>query len=144
MIKFRVYDDTDVYEFDNYSAAQVFITENNMPESAIKEITETIVVDHALNIRNNILGPAIAYGKDLAENFASENVMMGITATGKTKLIADTLRNVTYYLQSGSLYEAIREAESLVLTPSMAPFLTPARVKLLTNKMRAYIGLPQL
>jgi hypothetical protein len=66
--------------------------------------------------------------ENLANDFSTENILMGITVAGKTKLIADTLRDVSYYGTSGSLYEVLTSIDSIVLTEAMAPFLTTERV----------------
>lgn len=63
----------------------------------------------------------------LATDFSTENVLLGITQAGKTKLIADTLRDTFYYGQTGSLYECLAALDAIVLTPEMSPFLTEER-----------------
>lgn len=67
---------------------------------------------------------AIVGAETLIIKYATENVMGGITQYGKTKLIADALKEVMYYAQTGSLYEAISALDAIVITESMAPFFT--------------------
>jgi len=98
---------------------------------------------NADSIKRTVQG-AIQFGQNLIIQFASENVLMGITQAGKTKLIADTLKDVSYYLNSGSLYEADNAASLVQITEEMSPFLTPARITTFRNKIRAYLGLPLL
>ena len=72
--------------------------------------------------------------------FASENVIMGITASGKTGLIASTLQEVMYYGTSGSLWEALNALNDVVVTEEMAPFLTVARINWMKNQLQAAIA----
>jgi len=75
--------------------------------------------------------------------FAAENVIMGITNSGKTGLIAQTLQQVMYFGTSGSLWEALNALNQVVVTEEMAPFLTTARVNWMKNQLQAAIaGLP--
>lgn len=87
--------------------------------------------NRALAIVNN----AINAWKNLVLTFAAENVAMGITASGKTKLIADTLAQVAVYGSSGSLYEAYFALEQIKVTVDMAPFLTDARLTWMKNEL---------
>ena len=73
-------------------------------------------VKKAINSVNNVMS-----------EFCAENILMGITQAGKTKLIADTLRDVFYYAQTGSLYEAKNALNAIVITEEMSPFLTENR-----------------
>lgn len=59
--------------------------------------------------------------------FCAENIIMGITQAGKTKLIADALRDVFYYSQTGSLYEAKNALNAITIVEEMSPFLTENR-----------------
>lgn len=71
----------------------------------------------------------------LINNFAGENVVAQITAAGKTKLISDAVRDVIYYGNQGSLFEAYVACEKVILTPEMAPFLTEDRKKEFKNSL---------
>lgn len=71
----------------------------------------------------------------LLDEFAGENLIAQITAVGKTKLIADAVRDVVYYGSNGSLWEAYVATEKAVITPEMAPFLTEARKQEFKNKI---------
>ena len=76
----------------------------------------------------------------LAIAFSAENLAMGITNSGKTKLIADALRDVLYYGTTGSLWECYNSLEQVVVTPEMAPFLTQARLNWLKNQLQQAIA----
>ena len=74
---------------------------------------------------------AIKFGQELIINFASENVIMGITQANKTKDVADFLSNLMRYAQSGSLYEVINEIDRLKfegLPVDLEPFITESRL----------------
>lgn len=76
----------------------------------------------------------------LSGQFAAENVLMGITQLGKTKLIADILAGVLRYGQSGSLYEVLNEIDRIVVTAEMAPFITAARLSEMKIKIQGIIA----
>jgi hypothetical protein len=72
-------------------------------------------------------------------SYAAQNVLAGITAAGKTALIADTLSTVMQYGQSGSLTAAITALEAVTLTDEMSPFLTSAIVTSLVAQATAVL-----
>jgi len=92
----------------------------------------------------DIVNKAKVFAEGVIITAAAENIRLGITQAGKTKLIADTLKDLVYYLQSGSLYEAMTAIDAVVVTPEMAPFITAERLLIFKNKIRAYLGLPPL
>lgn len=104
----------------------------------------TIPAPNPLNTYIAIVSKAKEFANEIMNIAAAENILMGITQVGKTKLIADTLRDVTYYLQSGSLYEAMTSIDAVVITAEMAPFITSSRLLEFKNKIRVYLGLPPL
>lgn len=71
----------------------------------------------------------------LINEFAGENLIAQITAAGKTKLIADAVKDVLYYGNSGSLWEAYVAVERIVITPEMYPFLTGSRKNEFKNRL---------
>lgn len=71
----------------------------------------------------------------LINDLAGENLIAQITAAGKTKLIADAVKDVIYYGSQGSLWEAYVATEKIEITPEMAPFLTEARRQEFKNKL---------
>lgn len=71
----------------------------------------------------------------LIAEFGGENVIGQITAAGKTKLIADTMKDVMYYGSTGSLWECYKAVESIKITPEMAPYLTETRKQLFKNRL---------
>lgn len=77
---------------------------------------------------------------DFMDEYSGGCIVLGITAKKKTKLIADTLKDVTYYGNSGSLWEAYNALEKIDITPEMAPFLTDEVKQFLKNKIVAFIS----
>jgi hypothetical protein len=92
----------------------------------------------------DIVNKAKVFAESVIITAAAENIRLGITQAGKTKLVADTLKDLVYYLQSGSLYEAMAAIDAVVVTPEMSPFITAERLLIFKNKIRAYLGLPPL
>lgn len=78
---------------------------------------------------------AIKNAQALIQTFSSENIIMGITQAGKTKLIADMFKDVFYYSQTGSLYECLLSLNQLTPTEETAPFFTQQRKTELLNKL---------
>lgn len=66
---------------------------------------------------------------------AAENIALGITQSGKTKLIADALFPVMVYGSSGSLWEAYNELNKVKITPDMAPYITHDRLEWMKNQL---------
>lgn len=71
----------------------------------------------------------------LINEFAGENLIAQITAAGKTKFIADAVKDVIYYGSSGSLWEAYVATEKVVITPEMAPFMDGSRKAEFKNRL---------
>jgi hypothetical protein len=84
-----------------------------------------------LQIANN----ALTQWKNLIIVIAAENIAMGITASGKTKLIADTLAPIMFYGNAGSLWEAYNALNEIKITPEMAPYITQTRIEWMRNQL---------
>jgi hypothetical protein len=82
-----------------------------------------------------IVENAIAGWHNLVVTVAAENIALGITQRGKTKLIADTLMPIMVYGQSGSLWQAYEALNSIHVTPEMAPFITKERIEWIRNEI---------
>jgi hypothetical protein len=72
--------------------------------------------------------------------FIAENIALGITQLGKSKLVADTFEKVLIYGQAGSLWEALKAIDAIVILPEMAPFVTQARVNWFKNQLQQAIA----
>lgn len=82
-----------------------------------------------------ICNNALNAWKNLVITVAAENIAMGITASGKTKLIADTLAPIAVYGNAGSLWEAYNALNDIKVTPEMAPYITEARIEWMRNQL---------
>lgn len=71
----------------------------------------------------------------MVQQFAAENIVMGITQAGKTGLIGGALNQVNVYGSTGSLWQAYEALNHVVITPEMAPFLTDDRIQWMRNQM---------
>jgi len=66
--------------------------------------------------------------------FAAENLAMGITSA-QAAAVGAALNQVMVYGSEGSLILAYNALSKVVVTPDMAPFLTPDRIQWMRNKM---------
>lgn len=87
--------------------------------------------NRCLQIANNARNAWI----NLVMEVAAENIAMGITAQGKTKMIADTLMPVMMYGNTGSLWEAYNALNEIVITQDMYPYITEARREWMKNQL---------
>lgn len=85
---------------------------------------------------------AIEFGRRMIEDFATENVMMGITADNKTEEVLDIATPMMNALQSGSLTVAIKRAKAIPEQDYDVKYITAARLLSYVNKMEAFMGLP--
>lgn len=68
-------------------------------------------------------------------DFAGANVIQRITDAGKTELIGHAVRDVLFWGQSGSLWEAYKATERVIITPEMSPFLTEETKQQFKNRI---------
>lgn len=101
-------------------------------------------VDPILYIKNAILLPAKSFGQYLIDKNVSENIAMGITQAGKTRLIGEAAEKLSFWLSNGSLYEARAEIAILKanMNPAWAPFITDARLTTMDNELKVYLKIP--
>jgi hypothetical protein len=106
-----------------------------------KEIVVVPPISMFDNIKYNVIMPARVFGQSLVDDFTTENVMLGITASGKTGLIGDALRDVNFWIDTGSLYEVLKVVGGLKanLDPAWAPFITYDRLTAFEDKIKLYL-----
>lgn len=78
-------------------------------------------------IKAHLLLNVDSFVRDIKLSFLASNIENGITAAGKTKAVADYLRNLNYYLNNYSLYAAIEEIDALIaatVPAELSPFVT--------------------
>lgn len=93
------------------------------------------VPDYLSNIGASKVTKAQQGFADLVRSYAGANIIMQITAAGKTKLIGDAVQEVLYWGSTGSLWEAYCAIERIEITPEMAPFMTGALKQEFKNKV---------
>lgn len=101
-----------------------------------------ISTDQARKTVKQIVVNSQAFGNTLIVEFATENVLWGITQAGKTKAVTDYLKDVMRYAQSGSLYEVMNEVDRLVaigIPQELAPFVTLERLGQFRQKIVDYL-----
>jgi len=95
-----------------------------------------------------IVKKAKDFGNDLADSFATRNVLMGITQAGKTRLVTDYCHKLSHYMSTGSLYAAIEEINALkadLNRPSLglSPFVTDEILDETKYAIQDYLGIPR-
>jgi hypothetical protein len=101
----------------------------------------------ASQIVTNSIAAASQFGQQLIVQYAAGNVLSGITQAGKTIPVATYMQTVAYYLNSGSLYAAITEINTMIADTSstktsLSPFVTNNILYTYLNKIQTYLGLP--
>ena len=113
-------------------------------ELELENIIDNHIINYSAQEVKKIVENAVAFGQNLIIEFATENVLMGITQAGKTKVVADYLQNVMRYAQSGSLYEVINEVNYLInetVPENLSPFVTEVRLNSFKSKIETYLGI---
>lgn len=87
---------------------------------------------------------AATFGDKIIEQVEVENVLLGITQEGKTKLVFDYCANLQVYLTTGSLYAAITELDLLIaagVPEDLAPYITADRLNQYKLKIQGFLGI---
>jgi hypothetical protein len=112
-------------------------------EKAELDATVQAHVGDTLAPYKTIVHNAIEFFTLLLEEFAAENITLGITVAGKTKEVADLLKDVMRYGQSGSLYEVVGEIdrlEALGWPADTQTWCNTARMTAFKDKVNDYLG----
>lgn len=116
------YNNNGTIEFD-----ESYITPSDPPEIVVQQ-----VIINSIN-----------FGNQTIIDFATENVLMGITQVNKTKEVSDYLSDMTRYIQTGSLYEVINEINRLILAGipvELSPFVTENRLNEFKQKIQEFLA----
>ena len=92
---------------------------------------------------NKKITASIEFGTKILIQFATENVLMGITASGRTIEIVQYLTNLRNYVITGSLYAAVTEIDNLLADPDLgdySPFVTEARLNYYKDRLVAFLA----
>lgn len=97
--------------------------------------------DKAKQQVNSIVKSAIEFGNSLIVSFATENVLLGITADGMTKAVRQKMAEIISALSTGSLYDAIDEIDNFPAENKDAKYITDARLQEYRDKITNYLGI---
>ena len=78
------------------------------------------------------------FGQELMDEYATENILLGITQDGQSEVVLSTMGSVILALQSGSLYVAVDKIKAL--TTRDPKYITTARLLNFLNKIELYLG----
>lgn len=100
-----------------------------------------------MEIYTALVQAAVDFGQSLTVQFATQNVMAGITQAGQTLAVLNYTSNLYVYLSTGSLYVAISELENLIADTSstkttLAPFITNDILYAYLNQIQGYLDIP--
>ena len=100
-----------------------------------------------VDIYTQLVQNAITFGQALIVQFATQNVMAGITQAGKTQAVLTYSSDLYTYLTTGSLYVALSEIETMIADTSdekvaLAPFISNAILYGYLNQIQLYLGVP--
>lgn len=94
-------------------------------------------------VLTQIFRPARAFGQTLIDEFAAENILLGISSIpGMTNSVRKTMKEVTDALTTGSLKDAIYEARQIQAESKDPVFISDTRLLKFVNKIEEYLGLP--
>lgn len=90
---------------------------------------------------------AMQFGTQMLIQYATQNVLLGVTQAGKTQAVMDYCHELAHCLITGSLYAAINQilvmiADTSQTKANLAPFVTNNVLYAFLNKVQAYLGLP--
>ena len=123
----------------------ILMTESELTAHKATYQSEYNTFTYSINIRRTVdknVTRAIVFGQNLVKDFAVENVMMGITQSGKTNQVRKATQEVISALSTGSLYDAIHEARQIPQEQKDDTFVTDARLLVFINKIESFLGLP--
>lgn len=106
-----------------------------------------IVPQTTVEMYTALVQNAITFGQSLTVQFATQNVMAGITQAGQTLAVLNYAANLYTYLSTGSLYVALAELETMIADTSstktaLAPFITNDILYAYMNQIQGYLGMP--
>lgn len=94
-------------------------------------------------VKGVILSPAKSFGLSIIDQFAAENILLGITQAGMTNQVRKNTAQVIAALSTGSLYDAIYEARQIPAEAKDPVFVTDARLLTFVNIIEEYLGAPK-
>lgn len=134
-----------VPEFDGFNieddVISVVLTCEVTPElqSQVESIVPPTLTLEAV-VRNTI-SEAMSFGSQVILEFATSNVMLGITQDQMTGTVRRVTSEVISCLTTGSLYDAINELKAIPSESYDSKYITEARLLECCNKIEDYLGI---
>ena len=100
---------------------------------------DALAQDNLIKARLALAG-AKMFGNNLANDFSSENILLGVT-TAQAETVLTVMGGVLVALQSGSLHVAIARAKAIDLLDYDGTFITTVRLLEYVNKIETYLGI---
>jgi len=137
------------------TAQAVVSIEGMVPEPGVgwmmsgSKLVPPLGTDETEMVCLQVYDPVMAFVRTFQRRFIGENIAWGITQQGKTRAVGELLRDVEYWMNKGSLYEAMQEIEKVraklladpVLAASVAPFVTSTRLDAYRLKILQFLGM---
>lgn len=86
---------------------------------------------------------AKTFGQGIISEFATENIMLGITQAGKTTDVRRATADIMSALQTGSLYDAMEEIKRVPFEEKDDTFLTNDRLLKYLHRIEEYLDIPK-
>lgn len=136
----------DTIQYIDTVGAQVTIYFQEELTSEQQSSLETIVTNHNVLSQEEavreIIRNARVFGNQIIEDFAVQNVILGITQDGLTGHVRQTCSQVIDCLVTGSLYDAINQIKAIPNEAKDPKYLSNARLTIFCNRIEAYLGVP--
>lgn len=116
-------------------------TEVQHEDEFVVEMTDITEEVQKQAIKNSV-SKARSFGNSLLDEFAAENITLGITQDNLTGQVLDTMQPVMTALMAGSLYEAIARAKAVDPASYDSKYVTAARLLEYVNKIEDYLNIP--
>jgi hypothetical protein len=111
---------------------------DDLPEM-VTEIEANKATQEQVRYINDKYDSAKTFGEQLMKEFATENIVMGITQDGMTSAVRKAMTEVILALTTASLYDAIAEAKAIPAEKKDPKYITDARLLSFINKIEAYL-----
>lgn len=133
---------------DQFMRVRFFSTISQEDQDAVAAYWAGISSQTFAPTMSDIVGEKIddaqKFGNQLLIEFATENVLMGITQSGKTAAVTNYLHKLSHYVMTGSLCAALGEFDVIIADTnkdSLAPFITNDRMAVYRAKIASYLGI---
>lgn len=141
------------YFFDHGSSSGSVGFETELSSQEEEADLQDIVSAHentatAEQISRQKLRAAKRFAQGLTEEFTVENISLGITQAGKTRAVGDMMKEISFWMETGSLYEAMGSINALIAkiedpsdsTEEIDPFITIQRLNWFKPQIQSFLS----